>query len=116
MNKAAEEYGYHEPMSEMSHEILPKTQITEADETLMATVSHVQLNGRLSINININIQITAEERTRTVLRPDPDEVIPPNVDPTVRNVYAVEITKDDPDFYRLRPPRINSIIYSDNVV
>jgi hypothetical protein len=115
MNKAAEEYGYHEPMSEMSHEILPKTQISKADETLMATVSHAQLNGRLSINININIQIIAEEKTRTVLRPDPNEIIPPNVDPTVRNVYAVEITKDDPDFYRLRPPRINSIIYSDTV-
>lgn len=112
MNKAAEEYGYPEPRSDMSHDILSKTQPTEADEALMTTLSHTQLNSRLSININISIQITAEERTRTVLRPDPDEIIPPNVDPTNRKLYAVEITKDDPDFYRLRPPRVNSIIYS----
>jgi hypothetical protein len=115
MNKFAEEYGYPEPRSDMSHDILSKTRITEVDEALMATLSQAQLNNRLSINININIQITAEERTRTVLRSDPNEIIPPNVDPTVRNVYAVEITKDDLDFYRLRPPRINSIIDSDIV-
>ncbi|MDR1581128.1 MAG: hypothetical protein LBS35_12285 [Synergistaceae bacterium] len=123
MNKFAEEYGYPEPTPEEFHDIRSKAQIAEADAVsngvnpqtsdadaaLMAMVSYAQLNSRLSINIDI--QITAEGSTRTVLRTDPNEIIPQNVDKTVRNVYAVEITKDDPDFYRLRPPRVNAIIY-----
>jgi flagellin-like hook-associated protein FlgL len=66
MNKLAEEYGYPEPTSEESHDIRSKAQIaeadaasnslnpqtSEADEALMATVSIVQLNSKLSVNID----------------------------------------------------------------
>jgi hypothetical protein len=63
-------------------------QTSDADEALTAVISYTQLNSRLPVNIDINIQIAEEETTRTVLRPDPNETIPPNVDKTVRGVIA----------------------------
>ncbi|MDR1483016.1 MAG: hypothetical protein LBI74_10350 [Synergistaceae bacterium] len=74
------------------------------DTSLWATVADSQLRSKLSINVQIslNVEITANARTKMVLRHDPSRDVPYSL---VKWVKAVEITDQDPEFYK-RTPRV----------
>jgi hypothetical protein len=78
------------------------------DEALAAAVVHSKLNSAwsLDIQISLNAETAANAGTKTVLRPDPDEIVIP--DTIGRRVVATAITDQDPEFYR-ETPRVNAV-------
>jgi hypothetical protein len=84
-----------------------------ADDVLMATVVHSKLNSTWSLNIQISIsdESPANAGTKTVLRPDPNEIVIPNT--IGRRVVATTITDQDPEFY-IETPRVNAIYIDAN--
>jgi hypothetical protein len=81
------------------------------DNALMATVVHSKLNSTWSLNIQIslNLELAANTGTKTVLRHDPSRDIPGS---STKWVTAVEITDQDPEFYR-ETPKVHTI-YNDS--
>ncbi|MDR1138241.1 MAG: hypothetical protein LBK91_07940 [Synergistaceae bacterium] len=97
---------------QMSEEELKKYDITQRqpsseDKNLWAAVVQSRASNGWLLSVSVDVRLAGTEpATKTVLRPDPNEVVMPGV--LTNRVVATTITKDDPEFYR-QTPRVNAI-------